>query len=173
MFNKDLKRFWSYVDINSIEDCWNWIGGCFYDGYGRFWFNGKDRRAHRFIYEHYNGEIDSSLVIRHICHNPKCVNPSHLLSGTHCDNVQDKVLADRHAKGSRFPQSKLTEDDVRTILTNIWNGKYCSMYEICQIYHVDNTRIYYILNGREWKHVTNQLQIPLQDIKSKIVQSYK
>ena len=174
MFDDNLARFWSFVEpISSINTCWNWIGGYFFDGYGRFWYNGKDRRSHRFIYEYYNGELADNLVVRHTCHNSTCVNPNHLVSGTHLDNVQDKVLANRHLYGSKCPAAKLSEYDVREILIKIWNNEYTSVKEIADQYGVDITRIYYILNGREWKHITNELQVPLCDIKSKIVQSYK
>ena len=32
------------------------------------------------------------LVIRHICNNAKCINPNHLMEGTHKDNAKDREL---------------------------------------------------------------------------------
>ena len=50
-------------------------------------------RAHRYLYFIQHPETDDSMVVRHICNNPRCINPSHLLAGTVKDNNNDKVLA--------------------------------------------------------------------------------
>jgi hypothetical protein len=34
-------------------------------------------------------------VTRHTCDNPPCINPDHLLEGTHADNSMDRVLRGR------------------------------------------------------------------------------
>lgn len=39
------------------------------------------------------------LVIRHTCDNPRCINPLHLVKGTHQDNVRDRVERGRTARG--------------------------------------------------------------------------
>ena len=42
------------------------------------------------------GPIDPpSLEIRHLCHNPSCVNPDHLATGSHAENMGDRVVANR------------------------------------------------------------------------------
>ena len=50
----------------------------------------------RHYYRHYNGEIPDGLVVRHTCDNTQCINPNHLLLGTHADNVRDKMERGRH-----------------------------------------------------------------------------
>ena len=35
------------------------------------------------------------IVARHTCNNPWCVNPSHIISGTHSDNQRDMTKAGR------------------------------------------------------------------------------
>ena len=72
---RDLIRFWTKVRLS--KDCWEWIGHKNI-GYGVFWFNGKNRRAHRVSYELLNGSISEELVIDHVCRNRACVNPDHL-----------------------------------------------------------------------------------------------
>ena len=51
-------------------------------GYGRITVasNGERRSysAHRLAYEMKHGEIPSGVLVRHTCHNPACVRPSHL-----------------------------------------------------------------------------------------------
>lgn len=42
---KDINRFWIKVAITVDEDlCWNWIAGCFNEGYGQFSYKGIPTR---------------------------------------------------------------------------------------------------------------------------------
>ena len=82
--------------------CWYWIGALFSQGYGAIRINKKIFRAHRISYEIYNGQIPNGLYVRHSCHNPACVNPSHLLVGNQFDNMRDMVLAGRHNNKKRL-----------------------------------------------------------------------
>ncbi len=76
--------------------CWIWIGatGKGYDTYGRFNLAGKTVRVHRLIYQILIGTIPDGLELRHICDNPRCVNPAHLCPSSHAEN-----MADMKAKG--------------------------------------------------------------------------
>ncbi len=76
------------------------------DGYGelQFRFCGakKNILAHRAAYMLYhNMELTKLDVIRHTCDNPACIAEAHLLRGTHNDNVQDRVLRGRSARGAQ------------------------------------------------------------------------
>lgn len=51
-------------------------------------------------------------VVRHTCDNGRCINPEHLLLGTHQDNVQDRVDRDRTPKGEGHCRAKLTAEQV-------------------------------------------------------------
>lgn len=46
--------------------------------YGSFWFEGKMRRAHRWIWIQFKGEIPPKYEIDHVCDNSLCVNLEHL-----------------------------------------------------------------------------------------------
>lgn len=70
--------------------CWIWRGDKTYRGYGRMSVNNKSRLVHRLAYEAWNGKILDGMVIRHTCDTPLCINPQHLLQGTHKDNMKDK-----------------------------------------------------------------------------------
>ena len=72
------------------EACWEWSLSLV-DGYGVIYDreSRNNLRVHRCTYECANGKIDKGLVIRHLCHNKKCCNPSHLTSGTNLDNYWD------------------------------------------------------------------------------------
>lgn len=70
------QRFWSKV--NKTESCWLWNAKIEYGGYGIFWFNKKNVKAHRFSYEFIKGKIPIGLTIDHLCRIRHCVNPNHL-----------------------------------------------------------------------------------------------
>lgn len=167
-----LKRFRDKINIPEVEnDCWEWISGVDKNGYGNFWANGKNVRAHRFAYQIFKGKIPKSLLVCHSCDNPGCVNPAHLKLGTNQDNMNDMVLRNRQAKGKDIGLSILSEEQVRDILTRINNSQFKSTVEVASAYKIDSTCINKILDGTSWKHITNQLTISLSEIKAKIVRS--
>lgn len=92
-----IKRFWSYVNkTEDINHCWLWIGTLNQQGYGQLRIKNRivgtrGFLAHRISYQLHNGDLQDSLVVRHSCHNPACVNPKHLSLGTQWDNVQDSI----------------------------------------------------------------------------------
>ena len=90
------QRFWAKVHKSS--DCWVWTKGISPDGYGKFWFNGRSVRAHRFSWELVNGQIPEGMVIDHRCHNLRCVNPAHLRVVSNAQNSQHRVGAMRNSK---------------------------------------------------------------------------
>lgn len=75
--------------------CWNWQRHVTNKGYGRIWAGGRQTWAHRVAYEMAYGPIPDGLLVRHSCDNPACVNPNHLATGTHYDNIMDMMRRDR------------------------------------------------------------------------------
>lgn len=107
---KDKDRFWSKVDKRGPEDCWEWQAYRAKTGYGNFGIGRTVYLAHRISYHIATGQDPAGKVVRHaVCDNPPCVNPRHLLSGTHADNVRDKVRRNRHTKGETHGGATLTE----------------------------------------------------------------
>lgn len=92
--NKSLKRRFS-VYTEKKSQCIEWIGDRLKYGYGRIWFRGKTRLAHRIAYLYFKGEFDESKYVCHSCDNPACVNPKHLFLGDAKLNMQDKVRKGR------------------------------------------------------------------------------
>lgn len=92
-------EFWASV-IHSDAGCWIWTRGATKEGYGRLAAGGKrDVYAHRWAYELTHGPIPKGMLVRHSCDNRRCINPSHLLLGTHLDNSNDKISRGRFVSG--------------------------------------------------------------------------
>lgn len=80
-----------YKNISSESNdqgCWLYTK-LIMKGYGHINIKGIKVPAHRISYELHNGEIPSGLYICHKCDIRSCVNPSHLFTGTHLDNMRD------------------------------------------------------------------------------------
>jgi hypothetical protein len=106
------KDFWSFVDVKSVNECWNWIGKVNYWGYGTFYEKGFSYMAHRYAYQSKTKLNIEGFIAMHICDNPACCNPNHLVMGTHADNQKDKYKKNRQAKGEMMGSSILTNEQV-------------------------------------------------------------
>lgn len=85
--------------------CWQWQGCKNENGYGKIGekiSHAKFRTelAHRASYKLFIGEIPVGFDVCHECDYPSCVNPFHLYSATHKDNMNDA------RKKGRLPQFK-------------------------------------------------------------------
>ncbi len=122
-------KFWSQV--KKTDSCWVWAGKLTRHGYGSFSaINLRVSMAHRYSWILHNGPIEPhSLFVRHMCHNKRCVNPSHLALGTRADNTNDSVIAghyrysperlarkrQQYASGEITLPRKLSPDDIQKI----------------------------------------------------------
>lgn len=150
----------------NIGDCWEWTGGKVY-GYGAFSVGRKNYRAHRWIYEHYEGEIEENLNICHICDNRSCCNPNHLFKATQQENITDCINKKRFnvAKGqnsgsAKHPEThqgekhgmaKLTNELVYRIRELATSPKLDK--EIANSFGVTRETIRNIRIRRTWKHL--------------------
>lgn len=110
---KPIDRFNSKVKPKG--SCLEWQASRFSSGYGQFFADGKNHRAHRWLYEYVNGKLSDGLVVRHMCDNPACVNIEHLEVGTQRDNINDKVRRGRQLRGENHGRALLTREDVERI----------------------------------------------------------
>lgn len=96
------ERFANKIIAIPEAGCWIWIGQLTGAGYGMFRLfkkaNGLYRQilAHRFAYEYFVGPTSDKCVL-HRCDTPCCVNPHHLVLGTHKENMQDANAKGRSA----------------------------------------------------------------------------
>jgi hypothetical protein len=140
--------------------CIEFEGGKSPLGYGVAHLNGKTVRAHRVAYCGHHGitlESIKGLSVRHRCDNPPCINPNHLLLGTHTDNMQDKVLRGRQSRGETMGTSKLTDDAVKYIRQN--HKPFCKengTIALARRFGVTKSTIWRALSSDLWKHVETE-----------------
>lgn len=72
--------------LSGNSDCWNWLGACDADGYGKSSAEGRSVRTHRYVYQALVGPIPDGLTIDHLCRNRRCCNPAHLEPVTRGEN---------------------------------------------------------------------------------------
>jgi len=82
--------------------CWPWTGSFVTNGYGqsRIKENGVWRTAGAHQIANYLAtgvweRKSAGRLVRHLCHNRPCCNPSHLVGGTHADNMEDRMARRR------------------------------------------------------------------------------
>lgn len=90
---------------NPETGCLEWTAGKDVNGYGRIWYSGKNRTAHTVSYERWIAEIPVGMHVLHQCDNPCCINPEHLVLGTHADNMRHKSERKR-IHGKRNPMHR-------------------------------------------------------------------
>jgi hypothetical protein len=96
--------------------CWQWTAAKI-TGYGVIKVGGKNKAAHRLMYEMKVGRIPDGKLVLHKCDNHSCVRPSHLFVGTHLDNMTDMEIKGRSVRlqGEQSGSAKLTLAQARKI----------------------------------------------------------
>lgn len=157
----NLAKFWSHVRKDS--SCWIWTGrstGGSSLKYGLFYVKVQSVRGaasrletvHRISYELANGVIPAGLFVTHTCDIPLCVRPIHLRTGTHQDNMNDKVARNRQQKGTRVNTNRLTESEVREI-RELRSSASWSYIRLGKHFKVTRQQARNICLRRQWKHV--------------------
>ncbi len=148
-FDSFEKRFIPKYPLNCFspaneDKCWDWQGALA-AGYGQIGWESLLYYAHRLSYILFNGTIPKEALVRHTCDNPSCVNPKHLITGTHSDNAIDSVKRGRHHS------QRLNEEDVKDIKWQLCNQpSYGLVNELARQYGVSHTAIGKIKSGKSW-----------------------
>ena len=99
------------------------------------------------------------IIVRHICDTPNCVNPDHLMLGTHQENSDDKIKRGRQVCLNR----KLSDCDYAEIAEMFKAGYNCQ--QIANKYNMARHSISAIKNGRVGRHVTGFEKVERQEFK--------
>lgn len=152
--SRQVARYGKPFDKNlsiSESGCLIWVGAKDKDGYGVRGSRIGEKRAHRYAYVSKNGPIPSGQVVRHTCDTPACCEPSHLVLGTHAQNIQDKVARNRQARGQDAGRAKLTEEMVREIRALYASGK--TQTQIASVFPVTQSSVSLIVSRKQWAHI--------------------
>lgn len=148
------QAFWQRV--KKTRSCWLWQGNMANGGYGtirdRTGYPHRRFLAHRLSYQWAKGPIPEGKVVRHKCDTPPCVRPSHLILGSHADNIRDKVGRNRQLKGEQIKGAKLNPEKVRAIrrLAAITKMRHA---DIGMKFGITQTNCSAIIRRKLWKHV--------------------
>lgn len=145
------ERLYKGIDTSDVDSCWEFLGSVDEDGYGLCSaVVAGTRKAHR-LSAWLVGEDIENKVVMHMCDNPRCVNPSHLLVGTHRDNEFDKDVKKRRLIGEDHGAAILQETEVIDILERLKSGE--SRRGIASSFGVSTVLINAIHQGRVWKNI--------------------
>lgn len=146
--------FWECLEPEPNTGCFLWIGSD-RKGYGRVWWNGVYRTAHRLAWELKNGPIPPGVLILHRCDNPPCCNEVHLFRGSHSLNLIDCFSKGRRPvrRGDRHPMARITEEVVIAIRSARRSGE--TLTSIAQRVGISPASASMIAAGKRWGHVVH------------------
>ncbi len=144
-------KFKTIVIRQTVNGCQECISHTKNRGYTQLRLDGKLQKLHRAIYMLVHGKISSTVVVRHKCDNPSCVNIEHLEAGTQLDNIQDTVNRGRLNQGDDHKDAKLNSSQIPTIRSLKGNK---TAQEVADLYKVNSQTIRDVWNRITWKHVT-------------------
>lgn len=133
----------------STNGCWICTSHKPCKGYPMVKINQVLDYVHRVFYRRHNGCIPDGMIVRHTCDNTMCCNPGHLVLGTHADNVADRVIRDRSAKGENNGRAKLSKAQVLLIRGDLTTPK----AHLAKQFNVDRKLIRSIQQGEIWKSI--------------------
>lgn len=141
------KRFWSKVGPVEENGCRIWQASRDRQGYGRFKLNSLAREAHRVSFFLHHGRWPNGET-RHICDNRACCEPSHLIDGTHKQNMEDAACRGR----MRSPRpgngvQRLRSEDYETICRRFKSGE-TNKSALAREYGISRAHLRNIVSGR-------------------------
>lgn len=157
-YSNDTKLQWLIhaVQSHNSNECLLWPFGQLSNRrtYGRLAFHGRKELAHRtaFFIAHNRWPIPCA---RHSCDIPACINVRHIIEGTQQQNIADRNLRNRQARGERMGGVKLTEEIVRRIRAEyIPHSAEHNTVTLAKKYGVGLSTMWYIVSRVTWKHLS-------------------
>lgn len=148
-------RFIRMVDVQDDASCWKFLGWSNNRGYGQCVVNGKKHNAHKASYLLFVGHIPDGLVVRHACDNPSCVNPSHLVLGTHQDNMNDRRDRNRGARGDRDNSGTAKLNPVAvSVMRYMFSRGLKSQSALARAYGVTQSAVWRVVRGKNWGYLS-------------------
>ena len=168
------KTFWARVNkrgprqLHMRSRCWVWTANKDPEGYGRFHWQGKLRRATRVAWFLATGSWPTAGAL-HRCDYPPCVRFSHLFEGGALENNRDSHAKGRAAdhrgdlnpsrrhpervpRGEKHPKSKFTTNTIRVVRWLYANSTY-TQADLAKRYGISRPQMCMILNRKAWRHI--------------------
>ena len=132
------------------DDCLIWPFAKSSNGYGAIKLPRATVSVHRHVCTLAHGDPPpGDIHASHSCGTKLCINPKHLRWATRAFNEHDKIGHGTSNRGSRHGLSKLTEENVRSILEKTKTAK-----EYAAEFGVKPEAVYKIMRGERWTHLT-------------------
>lgn len=112
------ERFWAFVPERPVDGCWPWYGAQRPDGSGRINTGRRGAQstsARRISFEIHHRKLRSGEAVGVKCGNANCVNPDHLVAGTHARLCRLTPRSDVRAVGLDNGRAKLSDAQVRLV----------------------------------------------------------
>lgn len=157
---EDIKRYWKFIDVRGVGECWPWIGKSRVRDYGILSIKNITYLAHRIGIFIHTGVNDTTRGVCHSCDFPPCNNPAHLSYGTQLENIKDMHVKkrNRQPRGENHRSAILTKEQAIQIIQRFEpcgsgnldigpNGASALSRE----FKVSRNQILSIAKGRKWK----------------------
>ncbi len=137
------------------DGCWGWKGGRQSNGYGAIWYNGRMIHASRASWIIHRGPIPEGAEVMHICDNPVCSNPDHLMLGSHQQNMTDCKNKGRAGyisrPGESNPCAKLDEKKVIYLRQQYAGGR--TIKSLAKELNINYSTAKAAISKQNWKHI--------------------
>jgi len=141
-----------------MKKCILWKGAKNSLGYGYKTIKNKQYLVHRLVLAKKLGRpIKKGHCVCHICDNPSCINPAHLLETTQAENLKDMFRKNRQWLPIR---AKLTLKQVRKIRSL----KGTNTLILANRFKVHRRTIQRILSGHSWQHIKADHLVPFHNL---------
>ena len=96
MSSKELSVWLEDQCEKTPDGCWLWHKAKNQHGYGLVRHRYVTYIAHRWLKEYRDGRCPEGMESLHLCHIRNCLNPAHIVWGTHSENEVAKSMVGNH-----------------------------------------------------------------------------
>lgn len=115
---KEKRNIRGLLERNTEElpnGCLEWTAG-YSAGYPSLWTGFRQMAGHRAVVALYEDLLKGS-VVRHLCHNKRCLNVAHLRQGTYQENSKDESLKQYQTKEPLYKEAAVLVKEGYSIMS--------------------------------------------------------
>lgn len=151
--------------LRQENGCLYWTGSVI-KNYGYTEQKGKNQAVHRLSYWIHNDidelpqeEDTDNFIVRHMCNNKLCFEPTHLTLGSRLDNKKDEVDSGKAVRGINLHNCKIDEEKAKLIKWSKYEPgeeNYKTKYERSVMFNVSESLINSIDSGSSWAYIPDR-----------------